>query len=106
MSIGKMRDRINVSFMKKIDNGRGGWTLEEEAQGEYWGEVLELSARNIIQYRQADMNVNTEIRMRSNDKINRHCILYARGNRYLIEEITEKPKGFYIIMAVGERIAE
>lgn len=105
MSIGKMRDRISVVMEQKVDNGRGGWTLNEIPQGSWWGEITELSARNIIQYRQADMNVNTEIKMRANDKINRHCTLYSRGNKYIIEEIIPK-NGFYIIMAVGERNAE
>jgi SPP1 family predicted phage head-tail adaptor len=104
--IGSMKDRIRVDSQIKKDNGRGGWTYEYSTVGTWWGKITELSAQNIIQYRQADMNVNTEIVMRANTKISRDCILYARGNKYRVEEITEKTKGFYIIMAVGEKVAQ
>jgi len=104
--IGSMKDRIRVDSEIKTDNGRGGWTYTYTTLGTWWGKITELSARNIIQYRQADMNVDTEIVMRANTKISRDCVLFARGNKYNIEEVTEKTNGFYVIMAVGEKIAE
>lgn len=103
--IGQMKDRINVKFNKKEDNGRGGWTLTELDMGTFWGEIRPASARNIIQYRQADMNTNTTIIMRANANINKFCTLYARGSKYTIEEII--PEGQYLkITAVGEEINE
>jgi len=105
MSIGTMKDRVTSKLAKKLDNGRGGWTIEEVPQGTFWAEVKSLSARNIIQYRQADKNTNTLIRMRANDYVTHDSYLFARGNKYLIEEIIEEDD-FFIIMAVGERIGE
>jgi SPP1 family predicted phage head-tail adaptor len=103
--IGAMRDRINVDFVQKVSNGRGGWTFTLIDQGIFWGEIMDESARNQIQYRQADMNTNTTIIMRANDKINRHCVLYARGFKYTIEEIIVDERAQYMtIKAVGERM--
>jgi SPP1 family predicted phage head-tail adaptor len=103
--IGKMKDRLHFYFLKKVDNGRGGWTTTEEDRGEFWGYIESLSARNIIQYRQADLNTNTKAIIRANSLINKDCCFYARGFKYAIEEIIEED-GFYQIMAVGERIAD
>jgi head-tail adaptor len=103
--IGLMKDRIAVESQIKVENGRGGWTYSYSTIGTWWGKLTPLSARNIIQYRQADKNVDTEIIMRANTLISRDCILFSRGNKYIIEEIMEKD-GFYIIMAVGEKVAQ
>jgi SPP1 family predicted phage head-tail adaptor len=101
--IGKMKDRVTAKKLQKISNGRGGWTHQEIDIGEFWAEIEALSARNIVQYRQGDLNTNTQIIMRSNDQINRECIFYARGQVYRIEEVLED-KGFLTILAVGENI--
>lgn len=103
--IGKMKDRITAMTLKKVPNGRGGWTIEELSIGTFWGQIEDLNARNIIQYRQADLNTNTRIRMRANDQITKECVFYARGYKYKLEEIIEK-NGFYTIMAVGEKIGQ
>ena len=103
--IGKMKDRITAKTIKRNPNGRGGWTLQEVDIGTFWGEILQMSERNIIQYRQADLNTNVKIRMRANVLITKETSLYARGNKYAIDEVLEKD-GFYIIMAVGEKINE
>lgn len=34
--IGKMKDRITAVTMKKVPNGRGGWTIEELTIGTFW----------------------------------------------------------------------
>ena len=101
--IGSMKDRINAKILKKNSNGRGGWNLEEIELGTFWGNIEPLSARNIVQYRQGDLNTNTKITMRANAQITKESVFYARGQKFLIESILEK-NGFYEIMAVGEKI--
>jgi SPP1 family predicted phage head-tail adaptor len=105
MSIGKMKDRVTAKNKIKVDNGRGGWTYDEQTIGTYWAEVAPLSARNIIQYRQADKNTNTLIKMRYDSKITVDTVFYARGNRYDLEELIEE-NDYLIMMAVGEKIGE
>lgn len=102
-NIGQMKERLSIKFVDKVSNGRGGWIDEEIDRGTVWAEIKELSARNIVQYRQADMNTTTEIITRATNLIDRHCVFYAKGNKYLLEEIIEDKDGFYHIMAVGER---
>ena len=105
MSIGKMKDRVTAKLEKRIDNGRGGWIIEEVEQGTYWAEIIPLKARNIVQYRQADKNTNTLIKMRANDVITIDSVLYGRGHLYRIEEILEEDD-FLTIMTVGEKIGQ
>ena len=103
--IGEMKDRILAVQLLKIPNGRGGWTKEEITIGTFWAKVEELNARNIIQYRQADLNTNTKIVMRANDQITKECVFYTKGYKYNLEEVIEA-NGFMTIMAVGEKINE
>jgi SPP1 family predicted phage head-tail adaptor len=104
--IGTFKDRITVKFLMKNDNGRGSWTNKEVEQGTFWGRIEPMSARNIVQYRQADLNTNTKIVMRKDPAtITRNHVLYARGLKYSIDEVIEK-EGFYHIFAVGEIIGE
>lgn len=103
--IGQMKDRVTAKTLQKVTNGRGGWTLQEVLIGTFWANIESINARNIIQYRQADLNTNTRIIMRANDQITKECVFYARGCKYNLEEIIEK-NGFYTIMAVGEKIGE
>jgi SPP1 family predicted phage head-tail adaptor len=103
-SIGYFRDRITVNKVTKVDNGRGGWTETESEVGEYWGYLEPLSAKNIIQYRQADMNVTTKFSMRFNTAIDTHCVFYARGERFLIDSvIPDREQRFLTILATGEK---
>lgn len=103
--IGQMKDRITAMTEKKVSNGRGGWTIEELTIGTFWGKIEDLSARNIIQYRQADLNTNVRIIIRANVQITKECVFYAKGCKYSLDEIIEK-NGFYTIMAVGEKIGQ
>lgn len=101
--IGEMKHRVTAMTKKKVPSGRGGWTIEEIEIGTFWAKIEDLTARNIIQYRQADLNTNTRIIMRANDQITKECVFYAKGYRYNLEEVIEKD-GFFTIMAVGEKI--
>lgn len=105
VDIGYFKDRVNVKFVQNVDNGRGGWTELENDVGTYWAYLVPMSAKNIVQYRQADMNVNTQFVMRYNSVINTHCVFYARGEKYLIESIIpDRQQRFMTILAVGEKI--
>jgi SPP1 family predicted phage head-tail adaptor len=103
--IGQMKDRLNAKTLAKVSNGRGGWTHEEIDIGTVWARVRDLGARNIVQFRQADMNTNTEIVIRANDKITRETVFYGLGNRYEVEDIVES-NGYYTISAVGETLGK
>lgn len=103
--IGSMKDRIRVVHVNKIDNGRGGFRRSEIEIGTFWGSIEEQSARNIIEYRQAEMRTNCRIRVRKDSRITRQCELYAKGLKYEIEEILDEG-AFLNILAVGERIGE
>lgn len=105
MTIGAMKDRLTVKTMQRIDNGRGGWTTKEIDLGTYWGEIVPLSTRQMIQFRQADQEINTTIKMRANDMITINSVFYARGNKYTIEDIVEVD-GFLNIAAVGEKLGQ
>lgn len=103
--IGAMRDRVEAYTLTKVSNGRGGWTHQETLLGTFWAKIEDLNARNIVQFRQGDLNTNTQITMRANPSITRESVFYARGKKYLIEEILEV-KGYYTILAVGEHIGK
>ena len=104
VDLGYFKDRVSVKFVQNTDNGRGGWTHSETDIGTYWAYLEPLSARNIIQYRQADMNVNTKFTMRYNASITNHCVFYARGDRFLIESIIpDRQQRYMTILAVGEK---
>ena len=105
MTIGAMKDRLSVKTIQRIDNGRGGWTDKEIDLGVYWGEIIPMSTRERLQFRQADKEVNTTIRMRANDMITINSVFYARGNKYTIDDIVEID-GFLNIAAVGERLGQ
>lgn len=102
-NIGYFRDRIQVKRIVLVDNGRGGWTQREDDVGSFWGQIIPMSAYNIIQYRQADMNVNTQFLMRFNSAIDTHCCFYANGMRYIVDSVqTDRQDRFMIILAIGE----
>jgi head-tail adaptor len=103
--IGSMRDRVKVVHINKIDNGRGGFQRRELEIGTFWGSIEELNARNIVEYRQAEMRTNCRIRMRKDTRITRQCVLYARGQKFEIEEIIDEGS-FLNILVVGEIIGE
>ena len=103
--IGKMKDRITVKMEQKADNERGGWIVQEKELGTFWGHIEPLREANIVQYRQADKQTNTRIKMRSNDAITVECLLYARGHIYRIDEVIDKD-GFLTLLTVGERIGQ
>ena len=105
MTIGAMKDRLSVKTEKRTDNGRGGWTIDEVDLGIYWGEIIPMSTRERLQFRQADKEINTTIRMRANDMITINSVFYARGNKYTIDDIVEID-GFLNIAAVGERLGQ
>ena len=105
VDIGYFKDRVNVKFAQNVSNDRGGWTQTENDVGTYWAYLEPMSAKNIVQYRQADMNVNTKFTMRYNSAINTHCVFYARGEKYLIESIIpDRQQRYMTILAVGEKI--
>jgi SPP1 family predicted phage head-tail adaptor len=102
--IGYFRDRVQVNKVTRVDNGRGGWLETETELGTYWAYLEPLSAKNIIQYRQADMNVTTRFTMRMNTAIDTKCVFYARGDRYLITSvIPDRQERFLTILATGEK---
>jgi SPP1 family predicted phage head-tail adaptor len=103
--IGNMKDRVKVVHINKIDNGRGGFQRREVEIGTFWGEIVETSARNIVEYRQAEMKTNTRIRMRKDSRITKQCVLYSRGMKYEVEEIIDDG-AFLNILAIGEIIIE
>lgn len=104
-NIGYFRDRIDVKRITQVDNGRGGWTQREDDVGSFWAQIMPVSAYNIIQYRQADMNVNTTFYLRFNDQIDNHCCIYANGMRYIVDSvIPDRQNRFLTILAIGEWI--
>jgi hypothetical protein len=72
--------------------------------GTFWAFLEPVSARNIVQYSQADMNVNTKFIMRMNTAIDNHCVLYARGERFIVESVLpDRQQKILTILAVGEK---
>lgn len=103
-NIGYFRDRVDVKRATRVDNGRGGWTDTEDEIGSYWAYCQPLSARNIVQYRQADMNVDTQFTMRFNTAIDNHCVFYCRGQRFIVESIIPDRQNRYLyVLAIGEK---
>jgi SPP1 family predicted phage head-tail adaptor len=102
--IGYFRDRVNVKKVQRVENGRGGWTETENDIGTFWAFLEPMNAQNIVQYRQADMNVNTKFVMRMNTAIDNHCVFYARGLRYIVDSVLpDRKQRILTILAIGEK---
>jgi SPP1 family predicted phage head-tail adaptor len=103
-NIGYFRDRVDVKKVVRVENGRGGWTDREDDIGTFWAYAQPLSARNIVQYRQADMNVNTQFTLRMNTAIDTSCVFYCRGQRFIIESVLpDRQNRFLYVLGNGEK---
>lgn len=105
MSIGQMKDRITVNNLIKNSNGRGGWIHTEEPIGTFWGEIGPISGSKVVQFRQADLKSNAQIIMRANERITRETVLYARGQKFEVEEVI-RDNDYITLLVVGEKIGQ
>lgn len=60
-SAGEMRERLTITGVVKIDNGRGGWTTQKQTIGTFWAYIEQQSAKEVIRYNSEDTRVKSQI---------------------------------------------
>lgn len=85
--IGQMKDQIIIQKAVRISNGRGGWTTQTETLGTFWAVVLPIRAGEISHFRQLDENINSQIFIRYDERVDTDCLIEYRGKTLKVVEV-------------------
>ncbi len=81
MSLGSMRDQIEIQAKTQVPDGGGGFNDGWESKGLIWGEVLEASAAIRFEAMKLEQDITHEVRIR-------HRIGIERDNRLIFVDDT------------------
>jgi SPP1 family predicted phage head-tail adaptor len=82
--IGQLKYRAKLDKMKKVDNGRGGWTETPQSLGEIWVAQYRLTERQAVQFRQLDIEAENKFIARYNPEINEDTTLTVNGKKHRV----------------------
>ena len=87
MYSGFLDQRVTVTAIQRVFDGRGGWTNKEVTVGTFWAAVMPLTVYEQSQYSALDTDVNTKIYMRYNPTFTSSMSIKFRGKRYRVQGI-------------------
>lgn len=87
MYSGFLDQRVSVTTIQKVFDGRGGWINKEVSLGSFWASIEPLSVFEQNQYSSMDADVDTKIYMRYNPAFKGGENIVFRGKRYRVQGI-------------------
>lgn len=102
--LSELNKRITFQAPKKISNGRGGVTIDENNPvviGTFWAKVEVKSKALATLYQGQRLESNIFITIRDNPAINESCQAIYEGRPLQINEITPAKKIGYTVLAAS-----
>lgn len=86
MSLGAMRDKIEIQSKERVPDGRGGFTSSWVSRGLIWGEVMEAKASTRFEAMKLEQEITHEVHIRHRVNIQRlYRLIFVdeTGERFL-----------------------